>query len=319
MLSGCVSESAASAVILAGGEGMGKTRLCRELVEALARRGERPEVLVIAGKAGPEDGALGGRLRAACAAGPAILVLEDLHRADGATVRRVDEALRDLRDRPLLVIALARPEALARFPDAWAERGVQMIRVGPLSRKAAAELARAALGADAAATVVEDLVDRAAGNPLCLEQLARAADRAGALPDAILGLCEAQLDAEGSRARRVLRAASVFGRHFTRAGVEALLGGEGEVLEALAALSDHELIVPEGDGYAFRRPLVREAAYAMLTEVDRALGHRLAAAWLAEQASPDVAAVADHFRRGGDRESEAEWSRRAEGSDPGPA
>ena len=84
-----------------------------------------------------------------------------------------------------------------------------------------------------------------------------------------------------------LRAASIFGDRFERAGVEALLGGEGGVPEALAALSDHDLIEPEGDGYAFRRPVLREAAYATLTDVDRALGHRLAGgvAWL-ERSTP---------------------------------
>ena len=308
VLGGCVSESAASVVMIVGGAGMGKTRLGRELVDALAGRGDRPEVVTLAGKAGAGGDTLGERLRAACAGGAAVLVLEDMHRADAATVRRVDEALRDLRDRPLLVLALARPEALARFPDAWAERGVHVIRVGPLSRRAAEQLARATLGPDAPPSVVEGILDRAAGNPLWVEELA-AAGPSDPLPEAILGVVEAQLDAEGSRAKRVLRAASVFGDRFTRAGVEALLGGdrsETEVLAALAALSDHELIVPEADGYAFRQPLVREAAYAMLTDVDRTLGHRLAAAFLSQQASPDAAAVAEHRRRGGDPGSGSE-------------
>src|SRR6185437_16859097 len=59
-----------------------------------------------------------------CAAYPVLLVLEDLHWGDAATVRLVDSTLRNLRDLPLMVLALARPEVQARFPALWSERDV---------------------------------------------------------------------------------------------------------------------------------------------------------------------------------------------------
>ena len=64
-------------------------------------------------------------------------------------------------------------------------------------------------------------------------------------------------------------------------------------------------------GYVFRHTLVREAAYAMLTDADRALGHRLAGEWLEQHGSTDAIALAEHFRRGGEPARSVRWYRRA--------
>jgi tetratricopeptide (TPR) repeat protein len=56
---------------------------------------------------------------------------------------------------------------------------------------------------------------------------------------------------------------------------------------------------------------VREAAYAMLTDDDRALGHRLAGAWLEHAGAGDAMALAEHFRRGGEPARAVRWYERA--------
>ena len=103
------------------------------------------------------------------------------------------------------------------------------------------------------------------------------------------------MEAEGAEGRRVLRAAAVFGESFSRDGVASLLGGErsavGELLERLAERELVNLAAPAiaSDGspaFAFAHALVREAAYAMLTDEDCRLGHRLAAKWLLEHSAP---------------------------------
>jgi len=170
-------------------------------------------------------------------------------------------------------------------------------------------------------------VARADGNAFYLEELIRAtaAGRHEALPDSVIGMVQARLDAEGQQARRVLRAASVFGERFSQGGVAALLGGEGEVAhvgEWLELLSTRELVAraPGGERrggiidleYTFTHALVREAAYAMLTEEDRALGHRLAGGWLEGVGSTsDAMALAEHFRRGGEPARAVRWYERA--------
>ena len=50
----------------------------------------------------------------------------------------------------------------------------------------------------------------------------------------------------------------------------------------------------------FRHALVRDAAYSMLTDDDRALAHRLAGEWLEARGERDAAVLAEHFDRGGE-------------------
>src|SRR5262249_40396707 len=63
--------------------------------------------------------------------------------------------------------------------------------------------------------------------------------------------------------------------------------------------------------YWFRHALVREAAYGMLTEEDRSIGHRLAAEWLEQAGAADAMVLAEHFERGGEPGRAAIWYRRA--------
>ncbi|WP_437779709.1 serine/threonine-protein kinase [Sorangium sp. So ce1097] len=262
-------------------------------------------------------------LAAECAAQPVLLVLEDLHWGDPATVRLIDQTLRNLRDLPLMLLALARPEVSKQFPGLWADREVQTIKLGPLPAKASERLVRSALGEDTPAETVARVVDRADGNPFYLEELIRAvADGKGdVLPDSVLGTVEARLDAEGHEAKRVLRAASVFGDRFSKLAVAALLGGASRVKETetwLDALAARELIAPTSTpgwliptDYVFRHAIVREAAYAMLTEQDRTLGHKLAGEWLERSGHTDAMALAEHFRLGGEPARAVRWYRRA--------
>jgi tetratricopeptide (TPR) repeat protein len=262
-------------------------------------------------------------LLAECQAQPVLIVLEDLQWGDLPTVKLLDGALRGLRDHPLMVLALARPEVQTVFPGLWADRGLQQIRLREIGKKGAEKLVREVLGPGADPLVVARLVERAGGNAFYLEELIRAAasGRAEALPETVLAMVQARLEALDGEARRVLRAASVFGQVFWRGGVIALLGGpEGasRLGDWLSVLVDRELVARRGEGkragqeeYAFRHALVREAAYATLTEADRTLGHRLAGEWLEEAGERDAALLAEHYERGGDPERAAVWFRRA--------
>jgi tetratricopeptide (TPR) repeat protein len=261
-------------------------------------------------------------MRAECEVNPVLVVLEDMQWGDAGTVGLLDGAIRGLRDLPFMVLALARPDLQTVFPNLWAERQVHVIQLPPLSRRASERLVREALGAPASDEVVAQIVRRGDGNPFFLEELIRAAHagRSGEIPEPILGIVQARLEAEGPEGRRVLRAASVFGETFSRDGVAALLGGERSgVGEALERLTDRELvnlaassIASDGSpAFTFAHALIREAAYAMLTDEDRSLGHRLAAKWLLEHSAPEPFVLAEHFRRGGDARSAAFWYRRA--------
>jgi tetratricopeptide (TPR) repeat protein len=262
-------------------------------------------------------------LRAECRARPVLLVLEDLHWGDVSTARFVDDALRELADQPFFVLGLARPEVDQVLPGLWVDRAMQHLRLGPLPRRAAEALVRAALGENASTTTVEVLVERAAGNAFFLEEMIRAAvdGNIDALPSTVLAMVQARIHSFEEGARRVLRAASVFGNSFALAGLRALLGASYSTSDVdgwLRLLVSRELLVQRSRAryahdseYTFRHALVREAAYGMLTEEDRMLGHRLAGAWLEKLGETDAALLAGHFEQGGQADRAMGWYRRA--------
>src|SRR5262249_5993578 len=113
-------------------------------------------------------------VEAECAAHPVILVLEDLHWGDVPSVQLVDAALRTLRERPLMVVALSRPDIDVRFPTLWAGRDLQRVALAPLTAKSAQKIVRHVLGDDVAAETLNAITERAEGNALYIEELLRA-------------------------------------------------------------------------------------------------------------------------------------------------
>jgi len=250
-----------------------------------------------------------------CERAPVVLVLEDIHAGDASSVKLVDNALRVLADLPLLVLASARPEVHERFPKLWRGRGLQEIRLADLSDRVANRLVRQILGGDASEARVEAIVARGGGNPLLIEELLRAEDASlelgGDLPDNVFALAQTRYDVASPAARQVLRAASVFGEEFAATGLRELLGPLASVEAPLRELIEREFIVPRevapGGDYGFVHTLIRDAAYASLTDEDRIACHRIAGAWLETGGATDALKLAEHFDRGEERESAGRW------------
>jgi serine/threonine protein kinase/tetratricopeptide (TPR) repeat protein len=252
-------------------------------------------------------------LRAECSHRPLLLLLEDLHWGDLPSMQFIGAALHQLDDHRFMVLALARPEVHTVFPKPWPQTRVYELPLHALSRKASLSLIHDVLGDRVTDDVASAVVERAAGNAFYLEELIRAVAEEGAdqLPDTILGMVQSRLDALGPEAKQVLRAGSIFGEVFWQGGVEALLGQSGayRVSEWLEDLVAREVVsrqpearVPGETEYKFRHALVRDGAYAMLTEEDRRLGHALAGAWLEQAGEQDGLVLAEHYMRGGDPE-----------------
>jgi hypothetical protein len=253
-------------------------------------------------------------LTAECRHGPVLLVLDDIQWGDRPSLHLAEAALRALRDQPLMVVAFARPEVDDHFPGLWRDRDVQRVTLRALTRRACQSLIQQVLAGSADRETQEWLLERADGNPFYLEELIRAvaAGARATLPETVVGMVQARLDALGGDPKRVLRAASVFGQSFTQAGVHALLSDrDRQILPmCLDVLVSREVIFPKetgGAAYVFRHALLRDAAYAMLTEGDRALGHLLAAEYLERSHEHDAILLVEHFERGGDAGRAASW------------
>ncbi len=248
-----------------------------------------------------------GFLGAECAAQPVVIVLEDLHWGDLASIKLIDGALAALADRPLMVLALARTTVHEIFPKLWADRSVQEIRLRKLSRRAGEQLVRRVLGEHVGEDTVKLLVERSEGHASYLEEMtwAAAEGKGAAIPPMVLAMVQARLEKLDPAARRVLRAASIFGETFWRGGVEALVGTTdtaawlAELLEQDVVAIKEDRRFPDQVEYRFRHPLVQEAAYAMITEDDRVTGHWLARQWLERAGETDAKILDEHLHRWG--------------------
>ncbi|HSQ63488.1 MAG TPA: AAA family ATPase [Polyangiaceae bacterium] len=248
-------------------------------------------------------------VQGACRAAPLVLVLEDLQWSDGASVDFVHSTLKVAAKEPFMVLATGRPELWARFPKLWEEALAMRVDLTPLSKKSSEKLARAMLP-EASADVVARLARQSEGNPLFLEEVARAEaeGRARAIPGSVVAMVHARIERLAPKLRLVLRAASVFGRTFWRGGVRELVGDEidaQEIDRCLDELVRRELVLEvdecafAGDRqYVFHQDLTREAAYRTLTDEDRALGHKLAGDWLEGAGETNALVLAAHFEKG---------------------
>ncbi len=247
-------------------------------------------------------------LQAECRTRPLLIVLDDLHWADLASIDLLDFVYRQALDLPLLVLALARPEVHERFPTLWARRGLSEIRLGRLPRKASERFVRDILGESLSADKVTSIVSRSDGNAFLLEELVRAvAEAREEVPETVLAMMHSRIEAFPPEVRRVLRAGSILGEVFWRGSLDLLVGGGSSLDACLESLTNGEMLVrhretsfPGQVQYSFRHGLLRDAAYEMLTDADRTLGHKLAGEWLEMVGESSAMVIAQHFDRGGD-------------------
>ncbi|MGZ5969724.1 MAG: hypothetical protein ACXWP4_18755, partial [Polyangiales bacterium] len=154
-----------------------------------------------------------------------------------------------------------------------------------------------------------------------LEELIRHVAAGGTtdFPETVIAMVQARLSNVDPAARRVLRAASVFGEVAWEGGIATLLGDQREDLATwLDALVAEEVLV-RGRGtrfagereIAFRHALLREATYETLTPHDRVLGHGLAAEWLESVGEREALVVAEHWERAGDVDRALPWTAKA--------
>jgi class 3 adenylate cyclase/tetratricopeptide (TPR) repeat protein len=246
---------------------------------------------------------------------PAVLVFEDLHWADDVLLDFLGYLLERATDVPLLVVATARPELLARRPG-WGggKPNSTIVSLAPLGELDTARLVVALLDQPVLPAGLQTaLLARAGGNPLYVEEYVRMlADRGFLrkftgtwrleqadqlpLPETVQGIIAARLDALTPEDKALLQDAAVLGQVGWLGALAAL--GDTQLFaveERLHTLERREFLRRERRSqvagerqYAFRHVLVRDVAYQQLPRGARADRHRRAAEWL-QGLSPDRA------------------------------
>ncbi len=250
-------------------------------------------------------------LRAECQRSSVLLVLDDFQWGDLASVKMIDNLLRNLAESPLVVVCLARPDVHELFPKLWVRRGVTELRLGGISRRAATQMIEEILGNDVSDIVVDRVVQRAQGNPFWIEELLRA-EKAGqgeSVPDRVVLLAQSRIEQLTLLERRVMEAGSVYGRRFSEPGVLSVLqagASHQQVREALRELVDAEVLLQrdsrtQGEEllYEFSSGLLRDAAYSLIDGDEREEAHCKAAEHLERAGDGERLAIALHFSLGG--------------------
>ncbi len=254
--------------------------------------------------------------------GTTVLLFEDLQWADTGLLDFIEHLLEWSRGVPLLVVTLARPELADRRPDWGAKtRNLAKLALQPLSDEAMrALLAGFVPGLPEAA--IRAILGRADGMPLYAVETVRALvadgrlERDGsayrpvgelgelAIPDTLRSLIASRLDALEPAERSLVADSSVLGQSFTRAGLTAISGIDGETLEPrLRLLVRRELFdleidprSPERGQYRFVQSLIREVAYGTLARRERRARHLAAARYFESLGEDELAgALASHY------------------------
>lgn len=230
---------------------------------------------------------------------PLLLVLEDVHLADRASIALLTHCGRRLPRLPVLLVAtirpaVARPE-LALAVDALVRRDALVARIGldPLTAAQTAQLVRAAApGLDAASRA--RVVAAAAGNPLLAREAARAAAEGSDLSDGLRAWVRAPLARLPGSARLLVDAVTLAARPVEQGEAADLVGAE-RLPAALQAACREELLDAGQRRIRFVHPLVREACAAELEPARRVWLHARLADVLDARADRSVAEIGRHL------------------------
>jgi DNA-binding CsgD family transcriptional regulator len=249
---------------------------------------------------------------------PLVLILDDVHWADAASIDLLASLLHRPPSAPVLLVLAARPHQVSprlatALQRATRDRSLTPMSLGPLTADEAAEL----LGRDRLDAPASALYAEAGGNPFYLEQLGRSTPGATAtataaapldrhvklagvqVPPLVAAALIEELALLSPGSRRVLEGASVAGDPFEpELAATAADVGEQQAMDAIDELLRQDLLrltdLPRR--FRFRHPIVRRTVYETTPGAWRIGAHERAAAALA-QAGATAVTRAHHVER----------------------
>ncbi len=277
--------------------------------------------------------------RALAATRPIVLLLDDLHWADPASLDLLRVLAREAHTMPLLIVATYRPDETpsqsplsALLPALVREAQPARLALSPLSADAIRTLvtARYALPGADAERLTRYLAQRSEGNAFFLGELIRTLEEQGGLVATAAGWRIA--DIRAARVPALVR--QVIGNRLARFGeaergalaVAAVIGQEVpiDLWQQVVEMEEHDLLPliehavaarvvvasEDGESVRFYHALTREALYDGILPPRRRAWHRTIGEILAARPAPQPDAVAHHFERAGDARA-AGWLIRA--------
>ena len=243
--------------------------------------------------------AVAEHLRALAGERPVVVVLDDLHWADGLTLELVPRLVEALAESPALLVCVLRPAQehgsrhLVGLVGRHSKGRHIDLRLDPLDESEARRLVLTLLELERfPEEALNAILEKAQGNPLFLEEVLRSllstdqisrGDggvtvserlRVDEVPTTVQSIIQSRVDRIDEEPKRLLQAAAVIGRLFPRALLERTVGPGLDVDRALWQLEQHDLVhleraVPE-EVYSFEHVFTRDSVYKSLLKRRRA-------------------------------------------------
>lgn len=235
---------------------------------------------------------------------PLVLVIEDAHWADESTRHLLSFLVSRLRSQRLLMLISYRSDDLHRrhplrpmLAELVRREAVERVDLGPLAGDATRAFVAALAEGSLPDVVIERVATRSEGNPFFAEELLAAYAESGGdeLPSGLADVLLSRFEGLSPAAQDVVRQASVSGRRVRHARLQSVVGGSAAELDAaLREAVQHHILVVDGDVYAFRHALLREAVYGDLLPGERVRIHGCYARQIATENGRGVAAALAH-------------------------
>ncbi len=314
-----------------------------EIAQRVGRLSDAPEVAVPRFSDAANQAEFYAQIRSFLAAltaeRPVVLVLEDLHWADDASLDLLRFLAHSVAELPLLIVATYRDEDVGRghpltstIPSLVREAPTHRLGLRPLDASAAQELVRASFGLDEpiARRLATYVMARTEGNALFLTELLRSLDEEGLfeklasgsevdlsdatpVPWLLQQIVEDRLSRLGDQTAALLAVAAVIGEEVPLSIWQAVTRVEEESLLIAAEQAEAAHLVtasPEGDGIRFTHALIRDVLREDVPALRRRRMHRQVADALIDLSLSDPDAVAYHLKQAGDDRA-TEWFVRA--------
>jgi class 3 adenylate cyclase/tetratricopeptide (TPR) repeat protein len=251
---------------------------------------------------------------------PLVLVLDDLHWVDKISEEFLGFLAENIGEARVLMLASYRPG----YRPPWIDKSYAgQLPVQPLSRDDSIDVVRSVLNVERIIELAtEEIVAKADGNPLFLEELTLHAGEVKDLrsslmvPDTIHDVVMARIDRLPDELKRFLQMASVIGRELSLRLLSAVWRGVEPLDNLLRELNRlefvYERVVGDGIVYVFRHALTQEAAYGSLLDSHRSTHHGIVGNALEELYRDRREEVAEllalHFGRSKDAEKAIDYA-----------
>jgi DNA-binding CsgD family transcriptional regulator/tetratricopeptide (TPR) repeat protein len=270
---------------------------------------------------------------------PLVLVLEDMHWADHASLDLLRYIARQVDNHRIMLIATYRDDEITQehvlfqlLPLLVRESNPVRLDLRRLQKDSIRTLVHQRYGLSSwnEDRLITYLREQAEGNPLYIHEVLRTLEeqkiiyrngdswqlgslRRVPVPSLLAQVIEGRVSRLTESTRHLLQVAAIIGSEISLDIWQALSGADDTALsDTLEKAIDAHLLIEsdDGSGVRFTHSLIREALYRGLMLPQRRTLHRMVAETMIERALPHPDAVAYHFQQAGD-ERAVEWLTRS--------